>query len=163
MVFIAFTCLSQARSLSSADPVNWRDLVPFLGDIDGWTAEGDVEGSSVSMLGMKVSQVERDYSQENRTLNIMIIDGIASSMVTAGIRMAMNFEVDSSDEYVKKIEIKGFPGVEKYTYADKDAEVMLLLNDRFLVQLEGEGFEDAKDLVTIAESLDLNGIAALNK
>ncbi len=161
--FLAFVCLANARTLNPADTVNWRDLAPFLGDIDGWTAEGDAEGSSVSMAGTKISHVERGYTDENRTLMITITDAIASSMMSMGLKMSMNFEIDSSEEYVKKIEVQGFSGVEKYNYADKDAEVILLLADRFIVQLEGEDFENTKDLVNIADSLDLKGIAALAK
>jgi hypothetical protein len=94
---------------------------------------------------------------------ITITDAVASSMMSMGLKMSMNFEIDSSEEYVKKIEIQGFPGVEKYNYADKEAEVVLILADRFIVQLEGEDFEDTKDLVKIADSMDLKGIAALAK
>jgi hypothetical protein len=161
--FLAFACLANAWTLNPVDPVSWRDLVPFLGEIDGWTAEGDAEGSSVSMLGIKISEAERGYSDENRTLMITITDAVASSMMSMGLKMSMNFEIDSSEEYVKKIEIQGFPGVEKYNYADKEAEVVLILADRFIVQLEGEDFEDTKDLVKIADSMDLKGIAALAK
>jgi hypothetical protein len=82
-------------------------------------------------------------------------------MAYAGIKMAMNFEIDTSDEYVKKVTIKGFPGIEKYEYEDEDGQVMLLVADRFVVQVEGENVPDTSELKNIAEALDLEGLAEL--
>ena len=99
------------------------------------------------------------------SLTITITDSGYVQMVMAGIQMMMQFEVDSSEEYVKKVTVGDFAGVETYNYEDKDAKLILVLKDRFLVQLEGEGFEkdQVSELVAIAGSLDLNAIAALAK
>jgi hypothetical protein len=143
------------------DPVNWRELAPFLIDLDGWDAEGDAEGESVSMMEFKISTVERDYSDGSRDLTISIVDGGFVPMVYASFKMYMGFEVDSSEEYIKSLTIEGFPGIEHYVYGDKEATVMVLINERFLITLDGENFQDTSDLINIAKTLDLNGIAAL--
>jgi hypothetical protein len=107
--------------------------------------------------------VEREYSSGEKELKITIIDGAYAQMAYAGIKMAMNFEMDTSEEYVKKITIKGFPGIEKYEYEDKDGQVLLLVADRFVVQLEEENAPDTSELKKIAEELDLEGLAKLAK
>lgn len=150
-----------AQMKQPVDPVGWRELIPFLIDIPDWQAEGEAEGSSLAMAGFKISQAERSYTADERDLTITIIDGGYVPMVYAGMKMAMSFEMDSAEEYVKKITVKGFPGVERYEYEPKSAEVMILVVDRFLVQLEGDNFENTAELKEIAELLDLEGIANL--
>jgi len=150
-----------AQGQKPVEPVNWRKLIPFLGEIPGWEAEEEPEGSTVSMEGFKISQVERSYTAADKNLAIIIVDGGYVPMVYSAFKMAMSFEVDTSEEYIKKITIKGFPGVEQYNYEDKEAETMILISDRFLVHMEGENMEDASELIAIANNLDLEGIAKL--
>jgi hypothetical protein len=161
--FLFFTSFLFSQSQKQVDPVNWRELTPFLVDIPGFEAEGGPEGSTVSMGNYKVSQAEREYSSGEKELKITIIDGAYAQMAYAGIKMAMNFEMDTSEEYVKKVTIKGFPGIEKYEYEDKDGQVMLLVADRFVVQMEEEDIPDTSELKQIAEKLDLEGLAKLAK
>jgi len=163
VIFFSLSLVSFAQGQKPVDPVNWRELVPFLVDIQGWDAEGKPEGSSISMGNYKVSKASREYSSGDKDLEIEIIDGGFVPMIYAGIKMAMSFEIDTSDEYLKKITIKNCPGVEKYQYGDKEAEVIILIAERFLVTLKGDNFKDTKELKDIAEILDLDGIAALGK
>jgi len=144
------------------DPVNWRELVPFLIDIPGYDAEGDAEGATTTMGSVKISQAERSYVSEEKELQIEIIDGANVSMVYQGFKMAMNFELDNSEEYLKKVKIKGFPGIEQYNYEDQEAKVIVLINDRFLMTFDGEKYpKDASELTKVAEMFDLNGMADL--
>jgi hypothetical protein len=167
LILLGLLLLSSAFLFSQAqkqvDPVNWRELIPFLIDIPEFEADGKPEGSTVAMGNYKVSQAEREYSSGDKELKISIIDGAYAQMAYAGIKMAMNFEMDTSEEYVKKVTIKGFPGIEKYEYEDKDGQVILLVADRFVVQLEEENAPDTSELKKIAEALDLEGLAKLAK
>jgi len=160
-LFSSAFLFSQAQK--QVDPVNWRELIPFLIDIPGFEADGEPEGSTVTMGNYKVSQAEREYSSGDKALQISIVDGAYAQMAYAGIKMAMNFEMDTSEEYVKKVTIKGFPGIEKYEYEDKDGQVILLVADRFVVQLEEDNVPDTSELKKIAEVLDLEGLAKLAK
>ncbi len=164
IIFI-FTVVILAQAQTAVEPVNWSKLTPFLVDLDGWEADDDAEGQTISMMGTSVTVVERSYTNENRSLKITITDSGYVQMVLAGFKMMMQFEVDSSDEYIKKVTVDEFPGVEQYNYDDKDAELILVLKDRFLIQLEGDEFEkeQVSDLTDIAKALDLSGIAALAK
>jgi hypothetical protein len=161
LLFSTAFLFSQAQN--QVDPVNWRELVPFLIDIPGFEADGQADGSTVSMGNYKVSQVEREYSSGEKELRITIIDGAYAQMAYAGIKMAMNFEMDTSEQYTKKITIKGFPGIENYQYEDKEGQVILLVEERFVVQLDVENVSDTSEAKTIAEMLDLEELAKLVK
>ncbi|MCJ7582536.1 MAG: hypothetical protein MUP98_18625 [Candidatus Aminicenantes bacterium] len=164
-IILIFVVGIMALAQTTVEPIHWSKLIPFLVDLDGWEADGDAEGQTTNMMGMSVTVVERSYTNENRSLKITITDSGYVQMVLAGIKMMMQFEVDSSDEYIKKVTIEDFPGVEKYNYDGKDAEIILVLNDRFLVLLEGNEFEkeQVSELTNKAKALDLKGIAALAK
>ena len=164
--FILMTCgymglMAQAQE--PVDPLNWRDLVPFLIDLQGWDALGDGEGETMTMGTFKMTQVERSYESGDRSLEIEIVDGGYAPMAYAAINMAMSFEIDNSEEYLKKTAVNNFPGIEKYTYDDKEAEVMILIEERFIVRLAGENFEGTSELIDIAKNLDLVGLAKLAK
>jgi hypothetical protein len=157
-------CLSLfAQMQTPVDPLNWKELVPFLADINGWTALDDAEGQTVSMMNFKTTQVERGYEKGDMSLTVMIVDGGYAPMAYQSIKMAMNFEMDTSDEYLKKTEINGYPGFVKYTYEDKEAELMLLVADRFIFQMSGENMKDTSELVDIAKSFELGKLAKLAK
>jgi len=91
-----------AQAQEQVDPVNWRELVPFLVDLQGWDADGDAEGQTMSMGTFSMSQAERSYSSGDKSFTINIVDGGFAPMAYAGIKMAMSMEIDTSDEYIKK-------------------------------------------------------------
>jgi len=164
-IILIFAVVILVQAQTAVEPIHWSKLTPFLIDLDGWEADDDAEGQTTNLMGTSVTVVERSFTNENRSLKITITDSGYVQMVMAGIRMMMQFEVDSSEEYVKKVTVDDFPGVDKYNYDDKDAELILVLKDRFLVMLEGDEFEkdQVSELTEIAKALDLSGIAALAK
>jgi hypothetical protein len=163
LIIFAISLNLLAQGQESVEPVNWRELASFIIDIPGWEAEGKAEGSTAAMGNFKITHVERNYTAQDRNLKIEIVDGAFVQMVYAGFKMAMSFEIDTSEEYVKKVTIKSYPGVEQYNYEDKDAKIMVLVADRFLVSLEQNNAEDTSKLKDIAAKLDLKGIAKLAK
>ncbi|MCP2606581.1 hypothetical protein NLC27_03390, partial [Candidatus Aminicenantes bacterium AC-708-I09] len=152
-----------AQPQKPVEPVNWRKLINFLIDIPGWQAKGEPKGSTVSMGNFKISQVERSYVLGEKDLEIKIIDGSYIPMVYASFKMMTSFEIDSSEEYVKKITVKGFPGVEKYEYGSEEAMIIILVKDRFLVNLTEDNVKDTSELKKIANLLDLKKLAELAK
>ena len=160
VVTIGFSLLLFAQK-TPVDPVNWKELVPYLIDIPGWEAEGEPSGQSMSMGDFKISQAECSYVSGEKNLKIEIVDGGYVPMVYAGIKMAMNFEIDTSEEYIRKTTVKGFPAVEQYEYEGRLAKIMILAAERFLVNLEEENADDSSEVKAVAETLDLEGLADL--
>ena len=48
-------------------------------------------------------------------------------MFYMGFNALQNFSIDSSDKYVKKIEIKGHPGIEQFKYKRNKGIIMVLI------------------------------------
>ncbi|MFC2161513.1 hypothetical protein ACFLRX_07670 [Acidobacteriota bacterium] len=164
-IILIFAVVILVQAQTAVEPIHWSELTPFLIDLNGWEADDDAEGQTSNMMGTSITVVERSYANENRSVKITITDSGYVQMVLAGIKMMMQFEVDSSDEYIKKVTVDDFPGVEKYNYDNKDAELILVLKDRFLIMIEGDEFEknQVSELIDIAKALNLSGIAALAK
>jgi hypothetical protein len=152
-----------AQKQKKVEALNWRKLTPFLIDIKGWKADGKAEGQKMAFGEFSTSQAERDYTSGKRSLNIQIVDSAYAPMVLAGYKSMANFEMDTSEEYIKKVTIKGFTGVEHYTYKKKEAELWIAVSDRFLVKLRGENFKNSTELKKIANLLHLKKLAALAK
>ncbi|MFQ6082204.1 MAG: hypothetical protein ACE5WD_02460 [Candidatus Aminicenantia bacterium] len=161
MMFVIFLGAIIAQE-KPVEPVNFRELIPFLKDISGWTGEKP-EGSTISYGEYKLSQVSRSYSSGEKELTINILDGAYVPMAYASFQMMRAFEIDTSDEYIRKIEISGFPAVERYEYDDKEGTIIIFVRERFLVTLEESGIKNTSGLRDIAQSLDLKGLAALVK
>lgn len=151
-----------AQGQKPVDPVNWRQLTPFLIDIPGYEA-GEPEGTTTSMAEFKMSQVSREYTKGDNSIEIEIIDGSYIPMAYASYKALENFEVDSSEELIRKVTIQGFPGIENIHYKDKEASLSIMVGERFLVNLRGENFDSSSELKDIANRLDLKKLASLAK
>jgi hypothetical protein len=75
----------------------------------------------------------------------------------------MMYTGKTDDGYTEKITIAGFPGAKIYDAQQKKAGLIVLILDRFVVQMFGENFTDEQvdELVEIANKHDLAGIAGL--
>ncbi len=149
------------QSQEPVDPIDWRELQKFLADLPGYEKDGDPEGESVNVGEMRWTHVEQSYTAGDQYLTLEIIDSAYVAMALQSFKMATMMEIDTSDEYMKKVEIDGYSGVKTYIYADKEAAVMVLVADRFLVRLEGEPFEEADALVELIQNVDLQGLASI--
>lgn len=161
--FCLITINSFAQEQKTVEPINWRELVPFLKDLPGWEAEGNATGQTMSMGMYSATTVEREFTSDDKTLTVRIIDGGLAQLAYAGFNMMRQFEIDTSEEYVKKVDIQGYPGVDRYNYEDKEGDVMLLVAERFLVEIEVSDVENTDDAKEVAEILELDKLADLAK
>jgi hypothetical protein len=145
------------------DPVNWKVLIPFLPDIEGWKARGEARGSTVDTGSFKITQVEKNFTDNGNRLKMMITDGGYFHLAYAGFRAMSAFELDTSEEYSKKTNINGYTAIENYKYKKKLAMVIILVAERFIVHLEAKAMKSTAELKEIASKLDLKKLAKLAK
>jgi hypothetical protein len=164
-----FFCLASSGTLLSLghqpiELIPWEKLVDFIVEISGWTKKGDLEGSQVE--APPKSQVIQGYvsTDGNRSLEIHIFDSAKSMIVLMPIKMMMR-DGKTPQGFTEKITIHGFPGVKTYDYTQKKAGLIVLILDRFVLQMYGHNFTEAEgsELVEVAENHDLNRMAELAK
>lgn len=153
---------SFAAQEKRVDPVNWRELVAFLVDLPGYEADKP-EGATTSMAEFKMSQASRNYRKGDVSVEIQIVDGGFFPGAYASYKAMENFEIDTSDHLVRKVTIQDFAGIENIDYENKNAMIMLLVADRFLVTVQSQPVSDSAGLKEIAGRLDLKKLAALGK
>jgi len=159
---LIFTINVFSQEKKRADPVNWSELKPFLIDISGFKKEGEAEEKNPP--NNKFSRVKQDYVAEGDEAIHLILTISDFGFPSEAIEISKSIwaiEIDASEKYTKQITIKDQPGVESYRYDNKEARVLVLIKDRFLVCLEGFNFKNTSELKNIIQKIDFKGIANL--
>lgn len=145
------------------EPVKFDTLIPLLPEPKGWTA-GEATGATTAMGEWKISNASRTYENgegdARRRIKVEIVDGSYVPMVYAPFTMMTSFSHESTDGYTKGITIDGYPALEEWKKKSKDAKVVALVNDRFLVTIDGDNVEP-EVVREWAGLVDLKKVAAL--
>ena len=159
----AFLVLGIWTLSAQAQPVHFKELVSILTiePPQGWKMAEKPQGKTMKSP-VQVSEAEVEFkSGDDKEIEIKIVDGLGGMMPL--MNMAQGMEMESSEEYVKPIEIQGFKGTEKFEYKDKKGEIILPVANRFLVTIEGQGLENNEVIKEVAGKLDLKKLAGLAK
>ncbi len=166
IMFLSLACSWTVLALGQGptELVPWEKLAEFIEEISGWTKKGDLEGYRME-VPEKTEAWQRYVSEAGkRSLEIHIFDSAESMIVLMPVKMMMHNYKDSQG-YTEKITINGFPGVKTYDYSKKEAGLIVLILDRFVLQMFGHNFTEAEvsELEEAAKIHDLEGIAKLGK
>jgi hypothetical protein len=132
-----------------------------LPQVSGWAMEKP-EGQKMT-APFAVSEAKTTYRSGDASVEVKIVDSAMNQLFFAPFAMflASGFEKETGDGYEKSINVKGNAGWEKWNSADKDGEVNVVVNKRFLVTIEGNGIADAKVLRQFADQMDFGKLAGL--
>ena len=134
----------EAKNKEPVDPVSFKELIEYLPKPpQGWRAEKP-SGQTNSLGGYSISQVDRAYSKGNKSIKVSIYDWAFNSALYTPFLLATEFSQESTEGYNKGIKIGDIPGREEYTYASQTGSLNLLVNSRFLVQIDGNNIEDTE-------------------
>jgi hypothetical protein len=157
--FIAFS-LSSFSQDKTKDPVSFREFIKFLVDIKGF--EGNKpEGQNISMGNFKASEAERTYKSDEKTLEIKIADYTYYPMMKQGLKMLGNFEVDSSNQLVKKINLDGFTAILEIKYDSKKGQIIVFMENSIIIVFSGKNITKKEEIISIAKQIDLKGLSKL--
>jgi hypothetical protein len=143
------------------DPVSFRDLQTVFGDLAGWEM-GKPTGESMTMP-VNYSQAKVSYTRGDAEIEVQVSDSAFNQMLLVPYSMflASGYEKETSEGYEKSTKVGDYPGWEKWNIEDKDGELNVVVNKRFIVQVSGRRLDDAATLHTAIASVDLNKLAAL--
>jgi len=148
----------QMENRKDAKAMHYEELMKFLPEsVDGYEKE-EPKGESVDMNGMSFSSANVRFKKGNDDIDVTILDyNAAMSMYTMATAMwATGFKVDTSEEIAQSVSIDDdIHGWETFKKKSKNASLVLGVNNRFLVTIEGDNQEDLDLLKEIAESMDL--------
>lgn len=141
--------------------VSFKELQTVLPEVPGWE-RAEPTGERMT-TPVSFSQAEVDYKKGESRVQVKIVDSALSQMLIApwSMFMATGYEKESSSGYERSVNVAGHPGFERWDKRDKDGELNLVVNKRFLVTIEGNNIEDTKVLEEFATKIDAAKLAAL--
>lgn len=144
------------------EPVDFRQLQSLLPEsLSGWE-RGKPSGEKMTQP-VNYSEASVNFTKGDASLSVKITDTSFNQLILAPFSMmlATGYSKETSDGYEKSVKVGGEPGFAKWDDADKDGEITVVVNKRFLVQIEGRGLSDDKALTQIANAMNLKKLAEL--
>lgn len=134
--------LGKIANRDAVEPISFRELIDYLPPApQGWQAL-EPEGETNSFGSYGISQVSQVYTQGNKKMEVSIFDWALNSALYTPFILSTEFSQESTSGYNKGIEIDDMPGREEYSYRSKEGSFNLLVNNRFLVRIDGKNIED---------------------
>ena len=157
---------AQAEEMQKNGPVetiDFRKLKELLpADADGLPRK-EANGEKNGAAGFSMSTANGKYASEDgsETIEISIVDGGGAAMMF-GLAAWSMIEVDKETEngYEKTTKIGDNKAYEKYNNSNKDGEVAVLVNKRFIVTAKGRGVSMDK-IKAALEDVDLDELGGL--
>ena len=143
--------------------ISFKDLMEYLPNTPrGWTAQKP-QGETNSFGDYGISQVSQTFKHEDndKQIKVSIFDGAFNAIVSAPLQLTTQLNRESTESYNKAITIDDIPGREIYNYSNKKGSLHLLVDNRFLVQIEGSNIEET-DLQDWWRSLDRQSLSAID-
>lgn len=158
----ALAAMKAMQGSGSGPVVNWRQLAPHLPEkLGGYTAKGELDGSTNSAAGMEVTEVKRRYTQGERKLRVHITDTSMASMLRAPFAMAAMVKEDSTRGYKKGKSIGAHTAIVEWESKRKRSKATALIGQRFIIMVEVDGTQTDDEAEKLLASLALDDIAKL--
>ena len=144
------------------DPIGFRDLKKALPrNLAGVPFEGS-EGQTSGFLGFKISTVEATYQEDHSTFEVTIVDVAGVGELVKSMAEWTEFEVDKETRngYERTTEIDGHPALEKYDNRREEGETSILINDRFIISIKGDGVSE-RQMRNAVDDINLRKITKL--
>ncbi|MDD3581634.1 MAG: hypothetical protein PHW74_11505 [Desulfobacca sp.] len=150
------------QAQAPAQPVNFKELLPFVKiELPDWELVKEPEGMTMKHPGMMMSQAGAEYKSGEKFLEVNVVDGGMTPMAGANFGLMKGVEVESTEGTTKTIEVQGFQAIEQYQHQEQEASLTIMVGNRFMVNLKGQGLENTQVLKDVAAKMDLNKLATL--
>jgi hypothetical protein len=115
-------------------------LQEYLPEISGFTQEKP-RGETAQYGTWSYSTASARYTSGESNIEVEIHDYAKISALYAPFQMWLsgNFMREDEEGYEKAVKIDGFPGMEEYKHEAKRGKLTLMVGDRFIVVVEGNG------------------------
>ena len=142
--------------------VNWRKLAPFVPEkIGDYTPTRELKGSTGGMGQMQVTTVKRRYKAGDKKLKVEIVDTSLVPAMRASFAMIQSINEDSSDGVRRGTTVAGQPALLEWRKARQRGKLTIICGGRFLVNISLRPSDDPQEVLKLAASFDLKGLAGL--
>jgi hypothetical protein len=143
----------------------YKELQAYLpAGVSGYTAASP-SGQSTKMSGIAFSTAAREYTRDNSTVKVELMDYNGAQQLYQGAAglLGMGLESENDEELVKSTDlgVRGVSGMETYRKKDRQAELMLALGGRFMVKITADQQPDLQLVESVAKQMDLEKLAKM--
>ena len=132
---------AELKNLKPVDPLSYNDLISALPDQpSGWEA-ADAKGQSSNFGEFTISQASQTYKQGDKTIKVQLFDWAHHRQLYAPFVISARFSQESTEGYSKGLKIGDAFGREEYQNASKKGKLSLLVDKRFMVEVDGRNIE----------------------
>lgn len=145
--------------------IPYKDLQAYLpASVSGYTA-GEPDGETVNMPGMSTSTASREYTKGNDNVRVEIMDfnGASGLWIGATAVFKANLSMEDDDQKSGSFQTgnEWISGWEEYQKKGKDAKVMYMVGDRFMVTVSASNQSSTDFCKSVGKSIDLKKLAGL--
>jgi hypothetical protein len=142
-------------------PIKSTALADYLPKLSGYDMKNP-EHVDMNVAGMSYSMAKADYTMGDNKVTVTIFDYNHQAGLAAAYSMFLNnYSMETDEEKVNSEQINGFPGWVDLHKKDNRGTVGIVVGNRIYVVIESSNAKSTDDLVAIAKSMDLAGIAKL--
>ena len=130
-------------------------------EISGWERKSPTGERMTAPFAF--SQSSTTYTNGDSNVELKIMDSGFNQMLFApfAMFMAAGYEKETQDGFEKSVTIGGYPGFEKWDKGTKNGELTVVVNKRFLVQVEARNVDDPKAMYDLLDATNLKKLAEL--
>jgi hypothetical protein len=143
------------------DPVSFKDLEALLPELPGW--ERDKPSGERMTAPVTYAEASVSYKKGDSEITAKITDSAFNQVLVAPLAMmlAANYSHETDSGYEKGIKVGDLPGFEKFDKDAKSGDVTVVVNKRFIVEIEGRQIDDVSVLHTALDRMDLKKLSDL--
>jgi len=148
-------------NVKPVDPVSFKDLQAVMPTLSGWEKQ-DPTGERMTSP-FPFSQASVTFRKGDAEIDQKIMDSGFNQMLFApfAMFMAAGYEKESQNGYERSVNVGGNPGWERWDKSNRSGELNVVVNKRFLVQVDGHDLDDTKPLHALLDQTDLKKLADL--
>ncbi len=141
--------------------VDAEKLVDVLPSPEGWEKSKPEFKQTSSPFNS--SNAEARYTKGHFNVHVEVTDAALNQMIMMPftMMMSMNYQERSSSGYKKSVKYSDQPALEEWNADSKHGETTIVVNKRFVVQCEGNGFDSMDVMKEVVDKIDIKKLASL--
>lgn len=150
--------MKQFNNGKEVEAIDFRELKALLPERLAGMERTSIEGEKTGMGGFKYSVAKASYEAGDAKIEISIVDGAGFAGVVTGMAAWSLVEVDRETDngYERTTTINGHKAFETYDSKRKEGQISVIVEDRFIVNIEGDRIASDKDLKRAFDALNLD-------
>ncbi len=153
-----------AAGAASYDPVDFRKLKEALPTELAGLEKAESEGAKNSAFGITVSEAKQAFKSADgqKRVRFEITDpgSLAGPFALAHVWLNIEVDKESDSGYEKTSTVSGRRVHEKWSKSGKRGEIQTVVGNRFLVEVEANGYE-MSELKSMLSKIDLSKLEAM--